>query len=250
MGRFDVKPEDYDKAIEDGEKAGDAGSMFIAKRLKDDLNCIYITFLEIPSFGKVVYDGVPSEKGQANVVSWGKDGNELEEGAYILEMAPTHINRFLAKLRKPQYGLAKVYEIERHGAKGFQKTYYELEIIRDLTPDEIDKLEQVELHELFTRQGDGDTAPATTTTALPVSTEFNNNVGTQMKRLGWTPQDVKHAIKTYFQGDITTGAEMSHAQRDAFIVALQRLSPGDAPASIGYQETGEPLNLDEDIDFF
>ena len=250
MGRFDKKPEDYDKAIKDGEKAGDSGSMFIAKRLKDDLNRIYITFLEIPCFGKVVYDGVASEKGQANVAAWDEDGKEMEDGVFILEMAPTHINRFLAKLRKPQYGLAKIYEIERHGAKNFQKTYYEMEIVRDLTPDEIDVLEKVELHDLFTRQGDDDTSTAATSSTPPPSKEFNTNVGTEMKRLGWTPQDVKHAIKTYFQGDITMGAEMSHAQRDAFITAMQRLAPGDASGGIGYQETGEPLNLDEEVDFF
>ena len=146
MGRFDTKPEDWDKATKDGEKAGDAGSMFIAKRMKNDLDKIYIAFLEIPRFGSVVYDGESSEKGQANVVSFSESGDKLEEGVFILEMAPKHVNRFLTKLRKPQYGLPKVYEIERHGAANYTQTYYEMECIRDLTEDEMSHLETVELH--------------------------------------------------------------------------------------------------------
>lgn len=259
MSRFDTKPEDYDKAVEDGERASESGSMFIQKRLKTTLDHIYIVFLEIPRFGTVVYDGNPSEKGQANVVSFGNDGSQCEEGVFILEMAPLHINRFLAKLRKPQYGLAKLYEIERHGLPKNTKTYYELEIVRDLTDAEINYLEGVEMHPLFTRQAtDTDTTPAPPTgipppapVVPPPSQEFNARVGIEMKRLDWSKENMLVAIKTYFQGAITKGSEMNPGQQEAFIGALQRMAPGDAPAGIGYQETGEPLDLDEDtVNFF
>ena len=251
MSRFDTKPEDYDKAIQEGEDASDAGSLFIQKRMKDDLDCIYIAFLEIPSFGTVVYDKKPIVKGQGNVVSFGKDGNEKEEGVFILEMAQKHVLRFLAKLRKPQYGIAKVYEIERHGVSGDQQTYYEMEFIRDLTEDEINDLEEAKLHKLFTRQDDT-TAPAPAAESIhsPSYLAFNKQVVAEVNRLGWAKENVQFAIKTFTGGSPLTGMEMSDVQREDFVAALAKLNPGEAPASIGYNETEEPLDLNADVNFF
>ena len=258
MGRFDTKPEDWDKAVDEGEKAGDASSLFITKRLKKDLDTIYIAFLEIPRFGTVVYEDKSSEKGQANVVSFGEDGKELEEDVYILEMAPMHINRFLNKLRKPQYGLAKVYEIERHGAPNYTKTYYEMELVRDLTQAEIDHLETVEMHALFTR-GDStaSTSPPPASQASTVSV-FMKRCGEEAVRLGWAADqetmksNLVIANKTFFRGFIPSN-EMSDWHQSKFLEALGAVEKGQQPAEIGYlnlDDNEPPIDLNEDVNFF
>ena len=106
MGRFDNL--DYEKAKEEGEKAAEDLSMFIAKRMKKDLDTIHVMFLELPSFGSVIYDGKASTKGQANVASYDKETGEYE-GVFLLEMALKHMKRFLLKLEKPKYGIEKLY---------------------------------------------------------------------------------------------------------------------------------------------
>ena len=260
MSRFDTKPEDYDRAVEQGEEAGASGSMFINKRLANDLDTVYVTFLEIPQFGTVTYEGKSNAKGQANVVSWGKDGSTLEDDVFILEMAPKHVNRFLAKLRKPQYGLAKVYEIERHGVANYQQTYYEMEFVRDLTQEEADHLETVEMHKLFTRK-DSDSDTTTSPSPPPQAQQqaddgaFMRQCGEQAVRLGWAKdkavlkQNLGVANKTFFKG-ATPVAEMTRDTKAKFLEALLAMEPGQQPGEIVDVSAGEVLDLDSEVDFF
>ena len=254
MSRFDTKPEDYDKAVEQGEEAGASGSMFINKRLANDLDTVYVTFLEIPQFGTVTYEGKSNAKGQANVVSWGKDGSTLEDDVFLLEMAPKHVNRFLAKLRKPQYGLAKIYEIERHGVANYQQTYYEMEFVRDLTQEEADHLETVEMHKLFTRKdSDTTTSPPPVTSQSTVSV-FMKQCHDEAVRLGWAKdkpilmQNMMVANKTFFKGLVKSDV-MSHNDQLRFLEALRAMEPGQEPGAI-IDVNADKLDLDEDVDFF
>lgn len=264
MGRLDVKPEDYDRAREQGEEAAAAGGMFINSRMANDLDKIYVVFLQIPEFGMVTYkNGETGEKGQANVLSFGKDGNQCEDEVFILSMAPKHWNRFTAKLSKPKYGLAKLYEVERHGAAQYPQTAYELDDIRDLTPEEVAYAEQVELHELF-KPKDSDTAAAPAPPSGPAPppvgdtksgayVQWNKNVAHEMKLLEWTVEKIKEAMKVFF-GEYIAGSDLVAEQRDRFLAALRKVNKGGAPADIGVYgdvELGETLNLDDEtIDFF
>jgi len=263
MGRLDAKPEDYDRAMEQGEEAAAEGGMFLNSRLTNDMDRIYVVFLEVPQFGTVTFkDGKSSERGQANVLSFGKDGSQCEDEVFILSMAPKHWNRFTAKIRKPKYGLAKLYEIERHGVAQYPQTSYELDDIRDLTPDEIAYAEQVELHELF-KPKDGDSAtappppsgpprpPVGDTTSNAYAT-WNKRVVHEMKLLEWSGEDIKQAIATFF-GEHINGSDMGTLQKDKFLEALRKVNKGGVPADIGVYgdvELADTLNLDDETDFF
>ena len=264
MGRLDKKPEDYERAREQGEEAATSGSMFLNKRMSNDHDKVYVVFLEIPQFGSVTYkDSKPKEKGQANVLSFGKDGSQCEEDVFILELAPKHHNVFIDMLMKPKYGLAKLYEIERFGVPNYTGTRYALDEVRDLTPEEIAYAEQVELHELFRAYKDDDSAPAPPpapprpaplvgdTTGNAYAT-WNTRVVQEMKLLGWGGTEIKEAIQTFF-GEVISGSDMGTLQRDKFLEALRKVNKGGMPADIGvYGEVqlGDTLNLDEDVDFF
>jgi len=263
MGRLDKKPEDYEKAREQGEEAATSGSMFLNKRMPGDHDKVYVVFLEIPQFGPVTYkDSKPKEKGQANVLSFGNDGSQCEEEVFILELAPKHHNVFIDMLMKPKYGLAKLYEIERFGVPNFTGTRYALDEVRDLTPEEVAYAEQVELHELF-KPKDGDTAAAPTPPTGPAPppagdttgnayVQWNKQVVHEMKLLEWAGEDMKQAIKVFF-GEYINGGDMGTSQRDKFLEALRKVNKGGVPADIGVYgdvEVRDTLNLDEDVDFF
>lgn len=254
MSRFDMDDRAWDSAETDGKRATD--SMFISGRLKDDLDTIQVAFLEVPKFGMVKYEeGDPARKGQVNVASFVDD---KFEGVFLLTMSPTHMNRFIAKLRKPQYGLAKVYEIERHGVAQSPKTYYELDFVRELTAEETAMLETVDLHALFTPKDD--TTPAPPTSAPPTLDkesykEWNLGVVHEAKRLGWAAdgsptQAIKDAISVYF-GNYIKGSDMDNGQRNAFIEAIRGLEDGAKPTEIGSFSLLEgDIDLEEDVDFF
>jgi len=254
MSRFDTKPEDWDKAADEGEDAESSGGLFIQKRMKQDLSTIYVAFLEIPKFGRVTYpDGKTSDKGQANVASFGRDGNAMEEGVFIIEMAPKHINRFIAKLRKPKYGLGMLYEIERHGKPNDTQTYYEIDDVRALTQEEMDFLDTVELHKLFSRQDDSASASSPPSAVSSVSV-FMKQCHDEAVRLGWAKdrdilkQNMVVANKTFFKGMLES-KDMTHDQQARFLEGLKAMEPGQEPGAI-VDVTADKLDLDEDVDFF
>lgn len=258
MSRFDTKPEDWERVEEKEKQLVDSTSMFIAKRLRDDLDKIQVVFLQIPEMGVVYYDGKPENKGQANVASF---VNDQFEGVFLLEMAPKHMLRFRLKLQKPNYGLPKIYEIERHGVRDNKQTLYDLEYVRDLTPAERAVLETVDLYDLFKRQ-DGDAAPSPAprpptpaqATLDEGYVEWNKAVAAEAKRLGWADEgklgeNIKLAI-TRFLGGYLHGSEMTEHQRDGFLDMLRGLHDGTAPASVEKWDIAGGIDLDEDVDFF
>jgi hypothetical protein len=254
MGRFDDKPEDLERVAEEGEKAGDSGGMFIAsKRLVNDLDKIYVAFLELATYGDVSYKGESKTKGQCNVASFTDD---KYEGVYLFEMAPKHMKRFMAKLGKPQYNRSMLFEIERHGIPYDTQVYYEMEHVRDLTQSELDHLETVELHKLFSRQANGD---STTPTSPPPATghkssTFMKQCGEEAVRLGWAPSkamletNMVIASEGFFKGTIKS-KDMTNDQQQRFLEGLKAMTKGQQPGDI-VDVTADSLNLDEDVDFF
>lgn len=256
MGRFDKT---WNEAEKQGQLATE--SIFLNKRLKNDRDKVYVAFLEPPEFGTTKYkDGTTSRRAQMNVAVFTKDlaleYYEDHPNVMILEFAPKHMNRIIAKIQKPRYGMKQIYEIDRFGVAQDTQVAYELEPMRELTNEEIKVLETVKLHPLFSRKDDdatGDNSEPKKPLTDESRKKFADDMHVELQRLGWTKDDYITFNKGFFQSHFLDYNSLTEDMRQAALDKLQELEPGAKSSdNVGfYSSMANPVNLDADTeDFF
>ncbi len=236
MTSADVFEDDWAKAKAEGKKA--SVGMFLQKMLAEDLDTIFIAFIQAPV--TVTREGFQDKTKIrtvmiANIALFDEKGETFQKAGF-LEMAPKHWNIFMA--RRSKFGPKKLYQIERHGVAKDPHVRYDCDAIRDLTEDEMTFLSGVEKLNIH-KEGSTESSEA------EWLADFRKTCAIEWIRIGWDEAMSLDSIKTLF-GAVIKAADMTAEQRMDYISALKLLKKGDAPELC----TGELDLGEDDKDFF
>lgn len=250
----------FDESYEGGKKAAKDASGGIFAELRDDGDRLVFAFQQDFLTKEEMTDWGSKNRSAANIAVFSEDGTTFES-MQILKLAPTHAVKLIE--RRIKFGGDKLYEIIRRGAARSTDTYYECDVLRPLTTEEMTLLDSKPLHDLtkvrdedngYPAAGKPEATDSTASATEHKASPFMKQCGAEAVRLGWAPDvdtlksNIARANKYFFKGFIAS-KDMTHDEQQRFLEGLKAMQPGQGPDAI-VDVTVDKLDLDEDINFF
>jgi len=228
--------------IKDEIDSGSSGSMFIAKRLKDDGDLFHCVMLERPITWRERSNFKDESTGEykmqtkwaCNVARYDDETLQYAE-VCILETGPRRMGEVWDAVE--EFGPRKIYRVKRKGKPRDKALTWRVDPVRDLDDKEIEDLKA--LPKLDIRAG------AQNDSYLE---DFKKSLATELNRLKWSKEQWQTACGTYF-GEYKSPEDMTPLERDELLVAFKKWAEGAKPEDFMRVIVEEP-DLSEDKDFF